>query len=151
MAKTSSTENWSFYCSLLKEVAYSKSRGFISSPIQMSSSPLICINGKHTQNCLDWRGSWAAKEDGRYCMWYPEQGTKRASTAHTVAILIRIGHDGSPQVYSGMNITLRLLSLGRAVHNDSRLSVYRLHQPPRGSTVRQVQKEWDSVLTMIWD
>lgn len=27
-----------------------------------------------------------------------------------------MGHEGSPQVYSGMNITLRLLSLGRAVH-----------------------------------
>lgn len=73
-------------------------------------------------------------------MWYPEQGTKRGFTAHNVAILIRMGHEGSPQVYSGMNITLRLLSLGRAVHNGSSLSVYRLHQPPRGSTVRQVQK-----------
>lgn len=45
----------------------------------------------------------------------PEQGTSRAST-QTVAVLIRMGHEGSPQVYSGMNITLRLLSLGRAVH-----------------------------------
>lgn len=49
-------------------------------------------------------------------MWYPGQGTRRASTTHTVAILTRMGHEGSPQVYSGMNITLRLLSLRRAVH-----------------------------------
>lgn len=81
-------------------------------------------------------------------MWYPEQGTKRASTAHTVAILIRMGQEGSPQVYSGMNITLRLLSLGRAVHNSSRLSVYRLHQPPRGSKSDRQQREWDNILNL---